>query len=129
MGAVFDGVVLCQALCKSSGEEEWTDMFEKLREVCKKIGVKNDGQRMAGLGKVAWRKNGEGTFLISKEGTGRCLQQKVGIAGVSFWKPGTWTHTKHCVFVKSDTSQLKGRRVRMSLLTELMTLGQVSLAR
>ena len=41
---------------KRCTNQEWTDMFERLREVSRKIGVKNAGQRMAGLGKVAWRK-------------------------------------------------------------------------
>ena len=76
MGAVFDGVVLCQALCKSSGEEEWTDMFEKLREVCRKIGVKNAGQRMAGLGKVAWRKTEREPFLSARKGLDAAFNRK-----------------------------------------------------
>ena len=76
MGAVFDGVVLCQALCKSSGEEEWTDMFEKLREVCRKIGVKNAGRRMAGLGKVAWRKTEREPFLSTRKGLNAAFNRK-----------------------------------------------------
>ena len=31
--------------------------------------------------------DGEGTFLLNKEGTGSCLQQKVAIAGVSLGRP------------------------------------------
>ena len=113
---------------KRCTNQEWTDMFERLREVSRKIGVKNAGQRMAGLGKVAWRKR-RGN-LSYQQGRDWTLPSTESLnCGSLFWKPGTWTHTKHCVFVKSDTSQLKGRKVRMSLLTELMTLGQVSLAR
>ena len=51
-----DWVVLRQALYQSIGEEEWTDMHERFKEACRKIGVKKNGQKDDGLGKVAWRK-------------------------------------------------------------------------
>ena len=54
--AAFDEnwVVLCQALHQSIAQEEWTDMHESLKTVCKKIGVKNIEKSIAGLGMVAW---------------------------------------------------------------------------
>ena len=55
-----DCVVLCQALYQSIGEEEW---------------IKKAGQRVAGPGKVAWRKT-----QVSKGGTGSDLWSKVSIA-------------------------------------------------
>ena len=51
-----DWVVLCRTLRHSFGEEEWIEMHEKLKDVCKKIGVKKAGQKVAGMGKSAWRK-------------------------------------------------------------------------
>ena len=52
-----DWVVLCQALYQSTGEEEWTEMHERFKELCKKIGVKGSwaknwwrgGQRRSSL--------------------------------------------------------------------------------
>ena len=41
-------------------------MHEKSKEVCEKIGVKMAGQRVAGLGKVAWRKTPPESFFSAK---------------------------------------------------------------
>ena len=42
-----DSVVLCPALCLSSGEEEWADMHEvDFLKVCKRIGVEKAGHRL-----------------------------------------------------------------------------------
>ena len=63
-----DLVVLCQALYQSI-EEEWTEMQERLQELCWEVGVKKAGQRInywSGQGGVA--KDGEGTFLLEKKG-------------------------------------------------------------
>ena len=35
--------------------EERSDTHESLKDVCKKIGVKKAGLRIAGLGNLAWR--------------------------------------------------------------------------
>ena len=45
------------------GEEEWLEMHKKLKDVCKTIGVKEAGQRVAGLSKVVWRKTQEIALL------------------------------------------------------------------
>ena len=58
-------------------------MHEKLKEVCKHIGLQKAGQTVAGLGRVAWRKTQEEPFFLSEEGTGRRLQQKDGTACIS----------------------------------------------
>ena len=60
-------MVLCQALYKSSGEEEWTELHEQVKSLQKKIGVKKAGQSVAGLGKVAWRKTQEESFSAKDE--------------------------------------------------------------
>ena len=40
-------MVLCQVLYQSYGEEEeWIEMHEKLKEVCKHVGVKEAGQKL-----------------------------------------------------------------------------------
>ena len=62
-----DGVVVCQSLYQSIGEEEWIDMHEPLKEVCKDTGVKNAGQKVAGVGKVAWRNMHKEVFLSAKD--------------------------------------------------------------
>ena len=41
-------------------------MHEKLKEVCKQIGVKDAGQKVAGQGKVAWRKNATKPFFFAE---------------------------------------------------------------
>ena len=47
-------------------KEEWIDMHGKLKEVSKVIFVKKAGQRVAGLGNVAWRRTSEGILLLSQ---------------------------------------------------------------
>ena len=61
---------------KRCANQEWTDMFERLREVSRKIGVKNAGQRMAGLGKVAWRKTEREPFLSARKGLDAAFNRK-----------------------------------------------------
>ena len=61
---------------KRCTNQEWTDMFERLREVSRKIGVKNAGQRMAGLGKVAWRKTEREPFLSARKGLDAAFNRK-----------------------------------------------------
>ena len=60
-----DLVVLCQALYQSI-EEEWTEMHERLQELCWEVGVKKAGQRIAGLGRVAWRKTEKEPFFSKR---------------------------------------------------------------
>ena len=62
------GVVLCQALYPSIGEEAWTELHERFKEVCRKIGVKKAGRRIAGLSKVVWRKTEKELFFSAKKG-------------------------------------------------------------
>ena len=50
-------VVLCQSFFQSIGEEEWTDMHENVKEVCRNIGVKKAEHRIAVMGMLAWRKS------------------------------------------------------------------------
>ena len=49
--------VLCQASYQSIREEEWNQIYEKLKEVSKNIGVKNTDQKVAGLRTLAWRRS------------------------------------------------------------------------
>ena len=75
-----DWVVLCHRLLfQSIKEEEWTEMHETLKEVTRRIGVKKDGQRIAGLGRLAWRNLWKESFL-SQDGTRAGLQEKFGTA-------------------------------------------------
>ena len=53
-----DWVVLCHALCQSIGEEARSDMVN--------IGVKKAGQRLAGMGKLAWRESDKEPFFSPK---------------------------------------------------------------
>ena len=69
--------MLCQALYQSIKVEEWT---ENLKDVTEMIGVKKAGQKVAGLGKVAWRKTSKESYFSAK--VEQCLQQKVGTAGI-----------------------------------------------
>ena len=62
-----DWVVLCQALYQSIGKGEWSDMHESFQEVCRNIGVNKAGQRIAGLGKLAWRDVRQGTLLFAEK--------------------------------------------------------------
>ena len=48
-------MILRQALVQSIHEEEWVEMHEKLQVVLKMFGVKQNGQRVAGLGNVTRR--------------------------------------------------------------------------
>ena len=41
-------------------------MHETLKDVTRKIGVKTAGQRVAGLGEVAWRKTSKESFFSAK---------------------------------------------------------------
>ena len=45
------------------------DMREKLKEVSKKIGVKKDGQKVAGLGNLSYREEDGLVFLSATERT------------------------------------------------------------
>ena len=49
------------------GKKTWSDMHESVKEVCNKIEVKEAGQRIAGLGELAWRKSDRGLFFSPKE--------------------------------------------------------------
>ena len=68
-----DWVVLCPALCQSILQEEWIDMPKQLKDDCRKIEVKNAGQKVAGLGKVAWHKNQEELFSLQRMSKFRLL--------------------------------------------------------
>ena len=70
-----DSVVLCQALYQSI-EEEWTEMHERLQELCWKVRVKKAGQRIAGLGRVAWRKTEKEPFSSAKKGLGIAVNRR-----------------------------------------------------
>ena len=74
MGTAFDGRRLvsfffCQALYLSIREEEWSEMHEKVKEVSKKMGVKQAGQKAVGLGNMAWQEVSEGGILVFQRGT------------------------------------------------------------
>ena len=73
-------VMLCQALYQSIKEEEWTEMHETSKDVTEMIGVKKAGQKVAGVGEVAWRKTSKESYFSAK--VEQCLQQKVGTAGI-----------------------------------------------
>ena len=75
-------MVLCHALHQSIQGREWIETHEKLNEVSKQIGVQTAGQRVVGLGKVAWRER-RSNFLLRHRGTGACLRQEVGFACIS----------------------------------------------
>ena len=72
-----DWVVLCYTLYHSTEEEEWSDLHESLKEVCKKMGVKKDGQRIAELGRLGMAHIRQGTFFSPKKRLASCLQQDV----------------------------------------------------
>ena len=74
-----DWVVLCQSLYQSSGRRVDRHARNVQKKVCRKMRVKKVGQRIVGLGKVAWRKTEKEPFFSSKS----CMQQKVGTVGVS----------------------------------------------
>ena len=59
-------------------EEEWNEMHEKLKEVSKNFGVKNTGQKAAGLRTLAWRKSLKEIFFSAEASPS--LSQKIGFA-------------------------------------------------
>ena len=76
-----DSIGLVQAVFQSIKEEERTDMHVLLKDISKKIGEEKAAQKVAGLGKLAWRKTLREDFFsprksISKLWTGdlRCAE-------------------------------------------------------
>ena len=111
-------MVLCRALCQSTGDEEWTEMHERLNISVQGNGSKDNRTKAAGLGKVAWRKTLKEAFFSAKE------EQTGDLFCVCLsWKSGTLTYTNRCVLAKCDMS--KGRRVRLSPMTDWTILGLV----
>ena len=93
-----DRVVLCQALYQSIGEEEWTEMHERKKEVFRNIGVKKAGQIIAGLGKVAWRKTGRNLFFSAKNDLEAAFNRRSVLRESlqEVWKRG---HTRHTAYL------------------------------
>ena len=78
-----------------------------------------------GLGKLAWRKTDKEHFFSAKNGLDAAFNSR--IAPRESLLEAWCVDTHNALFVKSDTSQMKGRRVRISRSKELMTLGVVCL--
>ena len=62
-------------------EEEWDEMHEKSKEVSKKFGVTNAGQKVVGLGKLAWRKSLQEDLFSAEKRTGKGVRHKVSASG------------------------------------------------
>ena len=65
-----DWVAICQALHQVSEAAEWRERercTNKVKEVSKCTGVKKAGKRVAGLGKLPWRKEEEQRFISEKD--------------------------------------------------------------
>ena len=77
------------------------------------------------MGKLAWRKSDKETFFSPKMDLEAAFNKRSDLreALLEVWIVDIHKAIKK--FVKSDTSQLRGRRVRISPVTEWMTLDLV----
>ena len=78
-----DWVVLCQASFQSIKEEDWIEMHEKLKDVTRKIGVKEAGQRVVGAGEVGSAEDAERRFLFGQGTASACFSQEICIENVN----------------------------------------------
>ena len=76
-----EGWVLCQALRTNQLEKKSGPNSRKVKRNVQEDERKESWAKNCWFGQGSVAKNGEGTFLLSKEGS--CFHQKCGIAGVS----------------------------------------------
>ena len=59
-------------------------MHEKLKEVARKIGVGKAGQRVAGRGKVTWKRTSKEAFLSANVEQERAFHRRSDLCEISF---------------------------------------------
>ena len=63
--------------------EEWVEMHEKLKEVARQVGVGKAGQRVAGRGRVAWKRTSKETFLLANVEQERVFHRRSDLCEIS----------------------------------------------
>ena len=126
MGTAMDGKRLGQALYQSIWREDWSDMHESLKISVQEVSSVEGWAKDCWFGQIGVAEVRQGNFLFAEKRLVSCLQQEMGTARFPFWKPGTWTYTKHLrICEKIGKYKSKPLKLHTLRVTEWMTPGLV----